>query len=679
MLPKPIDSSLKIKVNTILKSAKRKADKAFAENITSVTKDLDDFESLKIIDREYRFLKKKIKKSEYPFYIENSSTPEWVLTQFASRTYLLNIDESGELEEAIYLGKYRSRLLKSIAKIVKRIPSYSYEQFLNGEVCRFFLFFGEYQNLAEQDYYSMIKWQTENIIKIISYESAMLIKKIQTYCRSQENSISFIESENFIINELFTYKGSDGGDIKNILSKMYIFNDFNLENFKNGPLLENHKIYRNEEFHWHKADYNTIKPMADYLLLEPVTVFTTEFLIFQTIDKIAFWFNEILEGADIQKDYTIMDYQKELDRIESEAHEEIERVSDLMYDFINDQTNSEKEIKSYMLNLYDSYRRKLNGIQDKKVLHLISTDKKHILIDFFTTNSFFSNNLQKVESNLKELIIIHELSWDIVVAYNDLFDTKNIYDIGDYGVSEITMLLNKMVLNKKLYKTGKKAMDDFFQHFQKYSLPFDYHVKNIQEVLSEVFTTALKNLQDILDDAQPTNKIIFLQSRIKELKQRELQLRHLETEYNYGPSRNKYSELFKDFLTIEADFIKETITISHSLPSHREPMQLEMKATFENMISSDNQIFICRMMEDLTITLHGKSIIGERRKGAVRGMVEALKENRILPDKSLELLCKIIGEKIGLQINSKLDFSNISEKYKKEASKYIAENYVGLI
>ena len=108
-------------------------------------------------------------------------------------------------------------------------------------------------------------------------------------------------------------------------------------------------------------------------------------------------------------------------------------------------------------------------------------------------------------------------------------------------------------------------------------------------------------------------------------------------------------------------------------------MQLEMKATFENMISSDNQIFICRMMEDLTITLHGKSIIGERRKGAVRGMVEALKENRILPDKSLELLCKIIGEKIGLQINSKLDFSNISEKYKKETSKYIAENYVGLI
>ncbi|MBB4804571.1 hypothetical protein HNP37_004668 [Flavobacterium nitrogenifigens] len=675
MIPKPIDSSLKIKVNTILKSAKRRADKAFADNILSRTKVLDDFESLKLIDREYKALKKEIKKSDYPFYIHNSSTPEWVLSQYASRTYLLDVDESRELEKAIYLGKYRSNLLKSIMKIVKRVPPYSYEKFMNGEVCRFFLFFGEYQNLAEGDYYRIIKWQTENIIRIISYECAMLIKKIQNYCQIKENPISFIESENLLIDQLLAYKGSDGGEIKNMLSKMYIFDDFDLNNYKDYLLHENHRTYQNQEFHWHKADYHIIKPMADYLELEPVTVFTSEILIFQTIDKIAVWFKEILEGADIQKEYVLPDYPKELDRIENEAKEEIERVSDLMCDYINDETNSEKDIKSYMINLYDNNRSKLNAIKDKRVLELISNDKKHVLIDFFTTNSFFSNNPEKVESNLKELIIVHELSWDILVAYNDMFGTKNIYDIRDYGVSEITMLLNKMVLNKKLYKTGKKAMDDFFLHFQKYSLPFDYHIKNIQEVLSEVFTTAMKNLQAILDDAQPTNKVIFLQSRIKEIKQRELQLRHLETEYNYEPTRNKYSDLLKEFLTIEADFIKETIAISHTLPTRKEPLQLEMKATFENMISKENQIFISRMLEDLSITQDGSAIIGERRKGAIRGIVEALKEKRILPDKSLELLCKIIGDKIGLKINSKLDFTNTSERYKKEAGQYIAENH----
>lgn len=75
MFSKAINSSLKIKVNTILKSAKRKSDKVFAENIAAKISGLDDFESLKIIDKEYKSLKKKIKKSDHPFYIKNSNSP----------------------------------------------------------------------------------------------------------------------------------------------------------------------------------------------------------------------------------------------------------------------------------------------------------------------------------------------------------------------------------------------------------------------------------------------------------------------------------------------------------------------------------------------------------------------------------------------------------------------------
>jgi hypothetical protein len=645
MFSKPINSSLKVKVNTILKSAKRKADKVFGKNISSKIASLDDFESLKIIDKEYKALKKKIKKSDYPFYIENSSSPEWVLSQFASRAYLLNIDESKELEESLYLAKYRSNLSESIVKILKRIPRYSYEQFINGEVCRFFLHFKEYRNLAEEDYYKIIKWQSENVIGIVSYESEMLIKKIQVHCQNTENPILFIESQNAIINEVFTYNESDPSEIKKILSKLYIFSDFDFNNFKDTLLLENHKTYRNERFHWHKADYNIIKPMVDYLRLAPATIFTNEFLVFQTIDKISVWFNQIIKGNEVQNDYTFPNYKEELDRLESEAQKEIESVSELMYDFINDETKTEKEVKSYFLNLYDSYRTRLNKIKDKNVLQLLSDEKRHILIDFFATNSFFSNNSKKVEDNLKELMIIHELSWEILVVYNNFFYTKNIYDTQDYGISDITMLLNKMVLDKKLYKAGKKAMDNFFLNFQKYRLPFDYHIKNIQEELVNVFSIAMKNLQEILDDAEPTNKVIFLQSRIKEIKQRELQFKQLECEFNYEHSRNKYTDLLKEFLTIEADFLKETMSISRVLPTQKSLEQLEIKATFDNIISKDNQIFISRMMEDLSITLNGRSIIGERRKGAIRGIVEALKENMILPDKSLDTLCKIIGKK----------------------------------
>lgn len=282
-----------------------------------------------------------------------------------------------------------------------------------------------------------------------------------------------------------------------------------------------------------------------------------------------------------------------------------------------------------------------------------------------------------VANNLRELIIVHELSWYILVAHNDYFKTKNICDTQDYGISDITMLLNKMVLDKKLYKAGKKAMDNFFLNFEKYSLPFDYHIKNIQEELSNVFSIALKNLQEILDDAEPTNKVIFLQSRIKEIKQRELEYKQYEKEFNFDQRENRYSDLFKEFLIIEADFIKETIHIPR-LPNigYQQPKQLlDTKETLETIVNENDQLFIFKMMEDLSITLNGKSKLGERKKGAIRGVVEALKENKIFPDKSLDSLSRILAEKIGLKINSKLDFSETSQKYKKEANNYISNNY----
>jgi hypothetical protein len=454
---KPINSSIKVKVNTIFKTSKRKADKVYAEKITSQIIGLDDFESLKIIDKEYTVLNKKIKKSNYPFYIDNSNSPEWVISQFASRTYLLNIDETEVLEEAIFLGKYQSNLAKSIRKIKEKIPLYTYDKFINGEVCRYFLHFKKYRNLSEDDFYKIVKWQSENVINIISYESAVLIKNIQIHCKNIENPISFIATQNEIIDELCNYKSKDANEIKKILSKLLSFKDFDFNKFDNDLLLENHTIYADEDFHWYKTDYNIVKPIADFLRLKPVYFFSNEFLVFHTIDKIGIWFNEVLEGKNIQDDYVFPDYQKVLEMVETEAKQETERISEIMYDYIYDENNSEKEIKSYLLNLYESNRISFNKIEEKDIMHMLRDEKKHLLINFFTTNAFFGNNVKKVADNLKAVIIAQEVAWDIFFAYNEFFKTKNVYDITDYGISEIIVLLNKMVLDKKLFNAARKV------------------------------------------------------------------------------------------------------------------------------------------------------------------------------------------------------------------------------
>ena len=674
---KPINSSIKVKVNTIFKSSKRKADKVYAEKITSQIIGLDDFESLKIIDKEYTALNKKIKKSNYPFYIDNSNSPEWVISQFASRTYLLNIDETEVLEEAIFLGKYQSNLAKSIRKIKEKIPLYTYDKFINGEVCRYFLHFKKYRNLSEDDFYKIVKWQSENVINIISYESAVLIKNIQIHCKNIENPISFIATQNEIIDELFNYKSKDANEIKKILSKIISFKDFDFNKFDDDLLLENQTTYADEDFHWYKTDYNVVKPIADFLRLKPVYFFSNEFLVFHTIDKIGIWFNEVLEGKNIQDDFAFPDYQKVLDTVETEAKIETDRISELMYAYIYDENNSEKEVKTHLLNLYESNRISFNKIEAKDIMHMLRDEKKHLLINFFTTNAFFGNNVKKVADNLKAVIIVQEVAWDIFVAYREFFKTKSVYDISDYGISDIIMLLNKMVLNKKLYNAARTAQMSFFSNFEKYSMPFDYHIKEVQIKMRDVFSIAMKNLQDFLDDAEATNKIIFLQSRIKEIKQRELQFKQYEDEFEFDHNENKYSNLFKEFLIIEADFIKETINIPRlAILDYQAPKQLaNAEETFETITKENNQLFISKMLEDLSITLNGKSIISERKKGAIRGIVEALKENNILPNRSIDFLSKIIGKKIDLVINSKLDFSDTSENYKKEANKYITKNF----
>lgn len=97
--------------------------------------------------------------------------------------------------------------------------------------------------------------------------------------------------------------------------------------------------------------------------------------------------------------------------------------------------------------------------------------------------------------------------------------------------------------------------------------------------------------------------------------------------------------------------------------------------TLATLLTEEKQIFIFEMLEALSITLDGKSTLSIKKKSAIRGVVEALKENHILPERGIDFLCKIIGTAIGLDISSKLESSYTSETFRKSANKYIAQNY----
>lgn len=99
----------------------------------------------------------------------------------------------------------------------------------------------------------------------------------------------------------------------------------------------------------------------------------------------------------------------------------------------------------------------------------------------------------------------------------------------------------------------------------------------------------------------------------------------------------------------------------------------ESTVTFEKTILPAKQKYILQMLEDLSLTNNGKSIISERKKSALRGVSEALIEKNIL-SLSLERSYRLIAEKIGLPLSSKLDYTNTSIDFKKKADRYIKDN-----
>lgn len=113
------------------------------------------------------------------------------------------------------------------------------------------------------------------------------------------------------------------------------------------------------------------------------------------------------------------------------------------------------------------------------------------------------------------------------------------------------------------------------------------------------------------------------------------------------------------------------------LPSKSKPsnsIDVFSDLNFDSYITESKQLYILRMLEDLSITVNGNSILSNRKKSAIRGIVEALIDTGLVPNLSLEKHYKILGDKIGLKIHSKLDTSSISSDMKKKAIQYINLN-----
>jgi len=235
---KPISSSLKSHFNQLYAFAIEKADNHYNSVILKSTESLSHFDGLKYLLKEESKIDELVEADKHPYYIKNSNSEDWLLDHFANRTYLLNVNESDELVNSVYLGKLDSLVSTLIRQYKDEIPPYSYKQFISGSICEYFSFFKDYYNIPREDYYKIREWQSLNMVKIISYERIILIQNIQAHCNRIQNSIDFINKENSLLETLFNLDNPTYKELISIFKGLYVFTNFDFNRFNENDLLD---------------------------------------------------------------------------------------------------------------------------------------------------------------------------------------------------------------------------------------------------------------------------------------------------------------------------------------------------------------------------------------------------------------------------------------------------------
>lgn len=672
---KPIDNLLKSHFSRIFDAAHVKAKEDFNINIENRISDLSILNQWNFLHEETIRLEKIIKEHKHTYYIKNSNSEDWLLSQFASRTFLLNIDESEELFDAIYTGEYRHLISEAKQTIKKGIPQYSYEKYMNGEECEYFSLFNYIQNTTKEDYYKIKDYQAECLYKIVNHDFKKMTLLIQEYCKSLKDPLEFIKSENDKIDKLFEISDYSKG-LKGELASLFISRYFNIGIYDEIKLIESFKHVAKETFNWGLITPNTINEALNKIDNGSDEFVSNEHTIFFTINKIKEWFEDIISGLSVNEKIEDTEWNRIIKEALTTADDKISEIIAEIEDFAYNENESKENIEKYLSEHIELYRKRYNRIEFKYYFHFFSEEHEHLLNRFIITNSYFGNDITEQIEILIESKIVYEVSWNLVQIYYEIFNKKN---IGEHASSaEVYFILHKMVLDKELYEEFELYSNQFFSDFSSYNMPINFYFKNHTESISNLFNKVIGKLEDILNNAETTNKVIYIQSRLKELKQRELKLSQFKKEEGFDKKDYSYSKLLKDFLKIESEFINETklITDLKIFKNINQKLLPVSSNILVDIIPEDKIKFILQLLEDLGITVDGKYILGEKKKSAIRGVVEALRKKNLIPNIGLEKINNIIAERINLDLKSKLDVSDTSKLYKKLTLEILENNNV---
>lgn len=583
---KPINNILKNQVDTIHADAVKKAKLDFKTKVLDKVKNLKHIEESKLVLSEQKRIKDLIDKNDHPYYIRNYGSIDWLLNQFSSRYFLLNVDESVQLGEGIYLSQTRDLLRTRITDLKARIPNLTFDEFLSGKECHYFNYYNDFHNIKEEELYKIVCWQFDSIIKVVSYEVDLLIKNHQEHCLRIKDPQDFIQSQANVLDQLLTSSLSNPNELKRLLSELHAFKDFDFDTYNDELLMNNYSSIGD------KNDYSsltpsTLKKVLTKLSNEPKKIFSNEFTIFHTLKAFSFWLGDVIKAKGIQEPFKYPVWEDMLNQKIDEAKQEIEPYIEAINDYASNPENSKKKVRKFLRDEFLVQVDEFITIKNKKFFILLLDTNRLVLLLKFTVTELLSNDGAAYLDKIKEAYIIREISWCIANNYKKVFNKTDIFSHKNIDlITEIPKLSNQMVLDKDLAIEFGEIYKSFFESLFNSAIPIDLY--NTLGRYIHLFYKVRSRLLNILDNAEPDGKILYIRSRLKQLEQRESELKNSNDKTNKSKGDdNNYPKILKNFLKTEAKFYK------HAQPE----VVIKPKSSTLKKITKTNRSFKYKKLE----------------------------------------------------------------------------------
>jgi len=377
MLNKPINNIVKEHFTKIRNAAKQKAVIDFKVNVLDKLEGLDHFDKLEFCIKEDDRIEKLKEQDPHPYYIKNSDS--WLLSQFAARHFLLSIDETEEFVQSVYLSDYDRLIFKEIEALQKEIPKLTYQDFLNGVQCKYFENFDAQFNIDEKDYYQIADWQMKTLLDIVEYDTTNVIRAYQEYCKSLKNPINFIEKQLALIEDELSETLNDAVILKQILSRLYLFNDYDFSRYNDDLLLINFPLFYNDENNFRKLNPVNLKEPLLKMVANTKSVIGNEYTIFYTLDILQKWMRKIINGDSLNIPFQFINTDEVLEKVIQDAEEENKTFIDELNHFsFYDENNSDNQIKKYLRDKFQEQIDAYNKVKDDRVFFLLRDENKEL-------------------------------------------------------------------------------------------------------------------------------------------------------------------------------------------------------------------------------------------------------------------------------------------------------------